>query len=684
MSKRRSRPRTFACTCDWRRGEFLPGDRPDILVAFVGNPNVGKSTLFNQITGAEVATAHYAGKTADVHVGETMVGDISLGIIDLPGTYALGVDSDEQLVARRVLLETAPDAVVVVLDATNLARNLTLALQVIEIGRPTVCALNLVDEAERLGVRVDPAGLAERLGVPVFVVGATDGVGVADLMEYVRLLSTGDVKPDAVAPAYTGALVSVLPPLQHAIEIQAPSVFNLSARALALELLEGREDVDAMLQAAGADSTLRVAAEARGALEALAHEPAAAAVVRARRDLAAHIAAQVVSSGEREASWRKRLTSLATRPTTGVPLLLGMLVGLFGTLFVVGGFLASVIERVWAVSFSPLIQAVVHGMLGQGALAKTLLWGLDAGLQASLTIGVPYILTFYFLLSMLEDSGYLNAVAFLADRVMHRVGLHGRAVIPLSAGLGCSVPAVLGTRILPTRRERVIAGTLVSMVPCSARTAVVMGAVGHYVGFLPAMGTLLVTAVVTGLVGFTLDRVMGGETHGMVMEMFPFRRPSIRVVARKAWSQFREFVFVATPLVVGGSLVLGGLYETGLLTRVTAFMGPVVEGLLGLPPAAGLTLLFGLLRKEFALQMLVTFSAATGGPSGDLASIMGSTDIFVYTLVNTLAMPCISTIAVLGRTLGWKTAAWVMALTVIVALAIGTFFAHVLPLIGVG
>lgn len=682
MSKRRPAARTLMCTCDLGQGELLPEERPELLVALLGNPNVGKSTLFNQVTGAQVATAHYAGKTADVHVGDTLVGDVSLGIVDLPGTYVLGTDSDEQAVARRVLFETAPDAVVVVLDATNLPRNLSLALQVLDLGMPTVFALNLVDEAESLGVHVDATALAEGLGAPVFPIAAADGVGVSALLEYAVLLATGQTRPDVTPPRYADAVSAVLVPLQRAIEADGAAVYSLSARALALELLEGRDDIEALLRAAGEDSTLRVAEEARTALAALAGEPPEAAVRRARRDLANRIGETVTSEVDRGVTWRRRLATLATRPATGVPILLLALLGTFGLLFVVGGLLAEAVAFVWETAFSPVVNAIVIAVFGQGPVGRTMLWGFDAGLEASLSIGIPYILTFYFLLSVLEDSGYLNAVAFLADRVMHRVGLHGRAIIPIAAGLGCSVPAVLGTRILPTRREQVIAATLVSMVPCSARTAVIMGAVGHYVGFLPALATLLVAAVVTGVVGFALDRMMGGQTHGMVMEMFPFRTPSLRVVVRKSWSQFREFLFVATPLVIAGSLVLGGLYESGWLTTVANVMEPVVEGLLGLPPAAGLTLLFGLLRKEFALQMLVTFFKATGGTGADLSDFMTPVNIFVYTLVNTLAMPCISTIAVLGRTLGWRTAAQVLGITVGVALLIGAFFARVLPLFG--
>ncbi|MDP2400895.1 MAG: nucleoside recognition domain-containing protein, partial [Actinomycetota bacterium] len=277
------------------------------------------------------------------------------------------------------------------------------------------------------------------------------------------------------------------------------------------------------------------------------------------------------------------------------------------------------------------------------------------------------------------------AVAFLSDRLMHRLGLHGRAIIPLVAGAGCSVPAVLSVRVLPTERERFIAATLVSMVPCSARTAVVLGAVGAYLGWLPAMAAYVVTFIVTFTVGLILNRFVPGRGGGMVMEMFPFRRPDVRVVARKAWAQFQEFLVVATPLVVVGSIVLGGLYESGWLLRLSEPLSPLFVGWLRLPAFTGLVLLFGLLRKEFALQLLVTLAiATTGTQGGDLSVFLSPSQIFVYALVNTLAMPCISTVAVLGRVIGWRRALLVLLLTVGVAVFVGGILARIIPLVFAG
>lgn len=662
--------------------------RPARVIALIGNPNVGKSTLFNQVTGSDVVTAHYSGKTSDVNIGETSMSGMSFSVVDVPGTYSISGPSDEAWVARHALRDAAPDVVIVVVDATNLSRNLALMLEVADLGYRCVIALNLSDEARAAGITVDPELLSALVGVPVVPTVAVDGIGVAELIEAaIALVREGGAPGPGVADIrvrYGDAFERGLEPLIRSVEASRLAPFGLRPRSTALLLVQADPEIEELLRSEGATGLLRVAEEARRAIAAIAGEPPFTVLARERHGAAGVLAdrcSSVVARQRRRAE--EYLLALSTRASTGIPLLVVLLGALFATLFFVGKILASAVGIAWAATFSPLVQAGVRALAGDGAVAKTLLWGLDAGLEASIAIGIPYILTFYFLLALLEDSGYLNAVAFLSDRVMHRLGLHGRAIIPLVAGAGCSVPAVLAVRVLPTDRERFLTATLVSMVPCSARTAVVLGAVGAYVGWLSALGVFLVTAVVTILVGVAMNRFVPGGARGMVMEMFPFRRPRVSIVARKAWTHFKEFLFVATPLVVVGSIALGGLYELGLLAAIAAPLEPVTVGLLGLPAFAGITLVFGLLRKEFALQLLITLAIATTGAAAQtgLAELMTPTQIFVYALVNTLAMPCISTVAVLGRTLGWKRASVVMAITVSVALFVGGLFARILPLV---
>lgn len=646
-----------------------------VVLALVGNPNVGKSTAFARLTGVGVETAHYPGTTQGVNIADAMASGRRVVVVDLPGTYSLVGDAPEHVVARRALADLVPNVVLVVLDATNLARNLVLALEVLDTGLPTVVALNLADEATRGGVTIDEAALERSLGVPVVRTIAHTGVGLDLFVE--RALGAVDVVPPP--PRYGTVLEDLLADVESAAERSGVRVGRLSARGLAVRLFEGAPELISgpavVIAAAAADARMR-AIERTG-------EPPAVLVARERHERADAIAAACTSAESQGRRWRKDGWSLTTSPITGVPIMLLVLGAVFGFLFVVGDVLATGFSTLWASHASPLIRSAIEAVAGAGMLADVLRWGFDAGIEASLAIGLPYILTFYVLLAVLEDSGYLTSLAFLADRAMHRFGLHGRAVLPLVAAAGCNVPAMVAAKSLPSKRERLITSTLIVLVPCSARTAVVLGAVGHYIGWQPALGVFGVVLVLTVATGWGLDHMLPGHTSGLVMEMFPFRRPTLAGVLRKAWTQFREFLFVATPIVVVGSLVLGALYETGVLWRLTEPLKPVVEGWLGLPAVAGLTLILGMLRKELALQLLIAMAVVSiGAGATDLTSFMTPTNLFVYALVNTIAMPCVSTVAVLARQEGWARAGIVISFTVVVALLFGGIFARVLPLLG--
>jgi ferrous iron transport protein B len=362
--------------------------------------------------------------------------------------------------------------------------------------------------------------------------------------------------------------------------------------------------------------------------------------------------------------------------------MIGVVATMFLTLFVVGEVLSRLLTGVWTAWISPAVVSAVEAVLGDGTVGRIVLWGIDGGILATLAVGIPYILTFYLILALVEDSGYMNAAAFLSDRVMHRFGLHGRAIMPLIAAGGCNVPAVIATRALSNPRERFIASVLATLTPCSARTAVIIGAVAGVAGWQYALltyGVLLLVMVGAGLV---LNRLLPGEEGALVMEMFPFRRPVLRQVLRKTWRRFREFVWDAAPIIILGSMALGILYETGVVWKLEPIMAPVVQGWLLLPAVAGLTLIFAVLRKEMALQLLLVFAAVqAGGAVVSISSIMTTSQIVTYAIVNAIYIPCLATITVLGRVVGWKRTVYIIAGTIVLALAVGGLVARLLPLI---
>jgi ferrous iron transport protein B len=410
----------------------------------------------------------------------------------------------------------------------------------------------------------------------------------------------------------------------------------------------------------------------RAVLREIRGEDAALLLARERHGLAGLIAAEVERREPRRPLTADRLWRLTTTPLTGLPLLGLVLAGIFSFLFYVGDWLSTGFSSLWTIAASPLIRWPFVTLLGDGILARTLLWGFDAGINAALAVGIPYVLTFYILLALLEDTGYLNAVAFLTDQVMHKMGLHGRAAIPLVAGAGCNVPAIMGTRVLGSMRERIIASTLIVLTPCSARTAVILGAVSLTAGWKAALAIYGVTFALALATGIGMHRMLPGRGTGLVMEMFPFRRPGALAILKKTWYRFYHFAAVATPIVLGGSIILGGLYETGLLWSLAVPLRPIMEGWLGIPAVAGLTLIVAVLRKELALQLLITLAMVQYGPqASNLLSFMRPDQIIVYALVNTIYIPCIATIAILARELGWRRALLISTFTIALALLVG-------------
>ncbi|MDP3103134.1 MAG: ferrous iron transport protein B [Candidatus Methanoperedens sp.] len=639
----------------------------DFIFVLAGNPNVGKSSIFNRLTGMGVVTANYPGKTVELNMATTIFKDLRIGIIDLPGSYALGAVSEDQWVARRAVLDTNPDAAIMILDATNLARNLYMTLQFIDLGIPIVAALNLIDEAEKRNIITDTEKLSELLEIPVVPTIATTGQGLDELIQ--KAVEVAGKKYEIKYNVRYGTDIETN--IKRLEDLLSRYDFGISPRALALLLLEeDHEFVELVEKHAEGSFLIGEVKKISMDIQKKHGEKTPIRIARERHGLAGTIASQV--QGDVTPAASDKIWAYTTSPLTGIPLLIGVLAVIFGFLFYGGNLLSTLFSDMWAEYMSPIIDGAIFAVFGSGHIGKTLIWGFDAGILAALAVGIPYVLTFYFLLAFLEDTGYLNSVAFLTDRLMHKFGLHGRAIIPLVAGAGCNVPAIIGTRVLTTMRERTIASTLITLIPCSARTAVILGAVSLFVGWKPAVAIYIIILGLVFFVGIGLNKVMPGSSSGLVMEMFPFRAPIISNILKKTWFRFKDFVFVAFPIVVIGSLVLGALYETGYLWKLAEPLAPVVEDWLGLPPVAGLTLIFAVLRKELALQLLVTFAVVQyGGGASNLLLFMSPTQLFVYALVNTIYIPCVATIAVLGRELGWRRAIGIMAFTIVLAIIIG-------------
>lgn len=637
------------------------------VVAIVGRPNVGKSTLFGVATGRFAETVNAPGTTIAASRRTVRLPEGDAYLVDLPGTLSLEDCPAGGEPFWRDLVDAHPDAILVVGDAGDLQRHLPLALACRDLGLPIVFAANLTDEASARGIDLDAGRLSQLLAAPVHETTGRSGRGVgAAVAEAANLARQRRAFLAGAAPRGTVPARVYGPQLELQLDDLARSIapaHSLGAAAFDADGWGLGELVGESVISARGAAALRLGA----ALESARWRVAAnwATQVERRRDVPVRLA-------DRFAVW-------STSPWPGLPIFFAVTAAVFGTMMWVGGTLSTLLTNIWSASVSPVLGIAVHSLVPQPVLAAGLLWGLDGGILGLLSVGIPYILTFYVLLAFLEDSGYLTSAAVLTDRLFNTLGLPGRAAIPLLAASGCNVPAIYGTRVLPTRRERLLGAFLVTMTPCSARSAVVVAAVAPFAGPLAAVGAFGLIAVITFASGLAANALVPGRQPALVLELAPIRRPIARQVARKAWRRFADFVRTAAPIMLIGSVALGLLYESRLIWYATAVLDPVVRGWLGLPSVAGLALVFAFLRKELALQLLVALAVIQfGAGAAGLGSIMSPAQLFVYAIVTSVSVPCVATLAALRGEFGWRPALAMCGATLGMALAVGGILARLL------
>jgi ferrous iron transport protein B len=324
-------------------------------------------------------------------------------------------------------------------------------------------------------------------------------------------------------------------------------------------------------------------------------------------------------------------------------------------------------------SFKPFVIQ----LLGEGFVGQIVWGGFFEGVIAGLTIAIPYLIPFFLILSLLEDSGYLARMAFLMDAVMHKVGLHGRAFIPLLLGYGCNVPACLSCRILENKRERDIAGFLVTLVPCAARTVVILSLVGAYLGFQWALAVYAFNLLIIFILGRIAFKLLPGEPMGLIMEMPPYRMPSLKSVFNETWGRLQDFIFMAFPIIIASTFLIKLLELLGVVSILSRLLSPITVGWLGLPEAVGITLIFGILRKELTIIMLASLLGTQ-----NFATVLTPIQMLVFTLVTLFYIPCVATISALAKEFGWRRALYITAFEIGFALLLGGVAFRLLGMLG--
>ena len=632
-----------------------------------GNANVGKSVIFNEFTGLHQHVGNWPGKTVERAEGSMVFGDYVVDVIDLPGIYSLSTYSLEELVSREYIAVDHPDVLVNVVDASALERNLFLTVQLLELEPHMIVALNQVDMAKAKGIEIDHLRLGELLGVSVVPTVAVKGFGLQELMAQVVEYVESDA-PTSSPLTFGPEVEETIGKIADALEgVESP----YPRRWIAIKLIEGDEETSDAIYPSNPGVREAVEDTIREIEEVHGHD-AQSVIASERYAIASRIAAEVSRVSAPRRTFKDRLDDLTTHSVLGYVILATVVIGTFLSIFSLGDYVSGLLSALF-----DGLRASYFGAFGEGWV-QTLVWnGLIDGVLGGISIALPYIVPFYVVLSLLEDSGYLARIAFLMDSVMHQIGLHGKGFIPIMLGFGCNVPACLGCRIMETERERLICAFVASLVPCAARSIVIMGLVAEYVGFRWALALYAIDFVLIFVLGRIAFKAVPGEPMGLIMEMPSYRWPTAHVTFKRSWDRMEHFVREALPLIVVGNIVIVLANMLGLLEIVQGAMSPVTVGWLGLPAAAGVVLIFGVLRKELTLILLASLMGTS-----DFSVILTPIQMFVFSFVVMIYVPCIATIAVLVKEFGPRRA-WIITVSeIVLAVVLGGVIFRVLPALG--
>ena len=595
-------------------------------VVLVGSPNVGKSLLFNNLTGAYATVSNYPGTSVELTRGSARFGRSEWQVLDTPGMYSLLPTSEEERVGKAVLAEVDAHAVVHVVDAKNLERMLSLTLQYLEAGLPLVLALNVMDEAEKRGIRIDIDRLRADLGVAAIGTVSTTGRGIVDLRQEIeRGGRRGDPRPVKYTRAIEEALGRLEPLLPES---------RIAPRARALLLLQDDSDARKELPA---DLAPRVQEIVRACADRHA-QPLRYLIATQRQQRASVLAHRCVSvSAVRQRGFAERLSTVLINPWTGIPILLAVLyLGLYKFVGQIGAGVAVdwVETHVFEAHVGPFVEGLSHRYIPWQPL-RDLVAGeygvFTLGLRYAIGIILPIVAFFFLIFSIMEDTGYLPRLALLIDRIFKKIGLSGRAVIPMVLGLGCDTMATMVTRTLPTVRERMISTILLALaVPCSAQLGLILALLHDNPAALALWAGVLVGVFL--LVGFCAARLLPGEPPRFYMELPPLRLPSMRNIFLKTYTRVVWYLKEVIPLFLLASVLIWAGKLSGLFDLCVAILKYPVRWI-GLPDAASPVFLFGFFRRDYGAAGLYDLSKA-GGLSG--------IQLTVAAVALTLFLPCIA------------------------------------------
>jgi len=628
-------------------------------ILLIGNPNVGKSALFGLLTGKYVTVSNYPGTTVEVTYGNAVLNKVRTIVIDTPGVNSLVPMSEDEKVTRDILLTDRADVVVQVADTKNLRRGLVITLQLSEMGVPFILDLNMDDEAKSRGILIDQERLSHLLGIEVVKTVAIRRSGIDKLLKGIQQprQSSLEVRYDDAIEGAIRDLSALLPEA------------NISRRALALMILAGDESLKGWLHANMQDHVIAEVENIRQALQSKYNNSLGYLINQRRMKKADEILAQVLSLHEsgKGSAIAFHLGKWSMHPVYGLPILLVVLYVVYQFVGVLGaGTAVNFLEKgVFGEYLNPWAIKIVHFLLPVPFLQEMLVgdYGLiTMALTYSIAIVLPIVGFFFIAFSLLEDSGYLPRLAVMVNQVFKIMGLNGKAVLPMILGLGCDTMATLTTRILETKKERILVTLLLALgVPCSAQLGVILGLVAGLSGLATViwLGTLLAVML---LVGFLAAKIIPGQPSDFVLELPPLRVPQLTNILVKTVARVQWYLKEAVPLFILGTFILFISHKVGALAYIQKMTDPIVVNFLGLPSRAAEAFVIGFLRRDYGAAGL--FMLAKEG-------LLDPIQIVVSLTVMTLFVPCIANFFMMAKERGMKTALYMVAFIFPFAFGVG-------------
>lgn len=649
-----------------------------IEIALAGNPNVGKSVVFNQLTGMSQTIGNWPGKTVKRAEGYAAFGEHRFKVVDLPGIYNLSTYSLEEIITREYIIENEPDYIVNIIDANRFERNLYFTLQLLMLKRPVIICLNQYDLLKKRNYEIDAEKLSEILGVPVVKTVAVHNRGIHEILEEIIKQEENGDGHKATEFTFSKEIEKWIQEISDELDKPRYVAKVKSKRFAAIKLIEHDEHCMKRFfnlkklndPISEEDRRLyELAVNAQESLEELHGEQISTIVNSEFFKIADQIEKETLylTKKEKRFRWGDLMDHITMHSFFGYIMLALILLGTYAGVFLFGDLVSGFVDALFE-AWTPSAMETLGG--NESWLFKVVWNGLFGSFMGGLGGVLPFVIPFFFIIEILQDIGYLPRAAYLMDNFMHKLGIHGKSIIPVLLGFGCNVPAMTAASIMETEKDKKRSMLISSMIPCSAVTTIVLGLVAANHGIFLALLLYVVNFVMIIFIGRILTKVESCDISELIIEIHDFRRPNLTVTLKQTWHRSKEFIVIALPLIVVLGALMEIMLELEIFTPINVVLSPVIVYYLGLPLGVGVFLFYGILRKELNLVLLELY-VASPAIALTMTQYMSAIQMVVFALITMLYIPCMATLITVGKEAGSRFATHLGLFEVLLALIVG-------------